>query len=462
MLLPIVDGQDGKLGFKVFEEIENYIKDSSWCTYKSNSELINILGQYSKNLESHLANKDVLKVIADKTKAGTLIKVNLQGGAQAADLTLEIIGENGEDRYFKESVQLKNNDVSIIAQAIKNWLNIYEKTIPYDGRVKGVLGDQFTIDIGKHSHIYNGSEIIIERQSGKRQHPLLKEIVDFQSEKIAEAKVFEVSDTQAQAKIVQYENNKKLKLEDWVKIKASQQRKAVEKITYGEKENTDYGKLGTVGIYLNLGSSSVSQSGTTNRSMSGLLYGADIEGELWATRNYWLGVDYGKKFGKYSKDQGPFEVDTNSTNNGHMRIKLGYKYLPMGFFYGPQIDGYVGYANYLYGLETHVADQFTEVNFAGALFGVRGSLPLYESIRVYMLFDFLLASSYTETAVNLGSADSSSNYRIEFGGQYIYAPNISFSGGVSILSNKASFAKGAIKEEQFKDVSAKIGTIFTF
>ncbi|RPJ72089.1 MAG: hypothetical protein EHM20_14130, partial [Alphaproteobacteria bacterium] len=77
MLLPIVDGVDNKLGFKVFEEIENYIKEGSWCTYKSNSELINILGQYSKNLEGHLGNKDVLKVIADKTKAGTMIRVTL-------------------------------------------------------------------------------------------------------------------------------------------------------------------------------------------------------------------------------------------------------------------------------------------------------------------------------------------------------------------------------------------------
>lgn len=462
MLLPIIDVADSKIGFRVFEEIENYIKDSSWCTYKSNSELINILGQYSKNLESHLNNKDVLKVISDKTKAGTLIKVNLQTGAQSTDLTLEIIGENGEDRYFKESVQLKSNDSTLISQAIKNWLDVYEKTIPYDGRVKGILGDQFTIDIGKHSRLYNGSEIIIERQTGKRQHPLLREIVDFQSEKIAEAKIFEVSENQAQAKVVQYELNKKLKLEDWVKIRAGQQRKAVEKITYGEKDNTEFGKLGTIGIFLNLGSGAALQSGTTNRSMNGIMYGADLEGELWATRNYWIGIDFGRKYGKYSKDQGTFSVDTNSTNNGHLRVKLGYKYLPMGFFYGPQVEAYVGYANYLYGLQTRTSDQFTEVNFSGVLMGIRGSLPLYETIRAYMSFDFLLTSSYSEVVRTLGNDSSSSNYRIEFGGLYMYAPNISFAAGLAILSNKANFAAGAIKEEQFKDVSAKIGTIFTF
>jgi hypothetical protein len=462
MLLPVLDGGDGKTGFKVFEEVESYIKDSSWCTYKSNSELINILGQYSKNLESHLSNKDVLKVVADKTKAGTLIKISFQGNNSGTDLTLEIIGENGEDRYFKETVQLKNGDVTLISQAVRNWLDVYEKTIPYDGRIKGVLGDQFTIDIGKHSHLYNGSEIIIERQTGKRQHPLLKEIIDFQSEKIATAKVFELTDNQAQAKVIQYENNKKLKLEDWVKITAGEQRKAVEKITYGDTEKTEFGKLGTVGIFLNVGTGNVYQSGTTNRSMAGLLYGADVDGELWATRAYWLGVDYGKKYGSYSKDQGTFTAESNSANNGHLRVKLGYKYLPMGFFYGPQIEGYIGYANYLYGLETQVADKFTEVNFSGVLMGVRGSLPLFETIRLYMLFDFLLTSSYAEKSVALGSSNSSSNYRIEFGGQYTYQPNLSFSGGLSILSNKANFETGAIKELQFKDVSAKIGTIFTY
>ncbi|MDD4974682.1 MAG: hypothetical protein PHY93_10055 [Bacteriovorax sp.] len=461
MLLPIVDGFDNKIGFKVFEEIENYIKEGNWCTYKSNSELINILSQYSKNLEEHLGNKDVLKVIADKTKAGTMIRVTLQMQAGLTEVKVEIIGENGEDRYFKEQTQLKSNDGSLIAQTIKNWLDVYEKTIPYDGRIKGVLGDQFTIDIGKKSHIYNGSEIIIERPTTKRQHPLLKEIIDYQTEKIAEAKVFDVSDNQAQAKITSYEGQKKLRLEDWVKVRASEQRKAVEQLSYAEKDKEDFGKLGTVGLFLNIGSGSVTQAGTSEKSMNGLLYGVDIEAEIWATRNYWVGLDLGKKFGRYTKDQGTFTTDSNSTSNSTTRIKFGYKYLPMGFFYGPQVDAFVGYANYDYGLSTNTSDGYTDFSFSGLLLGTRGSIPVFESTRLYLLFDFLMSSTYKEKVVILGSDESSSNYHLEFGGQYLYAPNITLSGGVSVLSNKANFT-GVTKEEQFKDVSAKLGTIFTF
>lgn len=461
MLLPIVDGLDNKIGFKVFEEIESYIKEGDWCTYKSNSELINILSQYSKNLEGHLGNKDVLKVIADKTKAGTMIRVTLQMQVGTTDVKVEIVGENGEDRYFKEQTQLKSNDSSLIAQTIKNWLDIYEKTIPYEGRVKGVLGDQFTIDIGKKSHIYNGSEIVIERPTSKRQHPLLKEIVDYQTEKIAEAKVFDVSDNQAQAKVITYEGQKKLRLEDWVKVKASEQKKAIEQLSYAEKDKEDFGKLGTVGLFLNIGSGSVVKAGASEKSMTGLLYGVDIEAELWATRNYWIGLDLGKTFGRYAKDQGTFSSDSNSTNNSIARIKFGYKYLPMGFFYGPQVDAFVGYANYNYGLTTNTTDGYTDFTFSGLLVGTRGSIPVLESTRLYLLFDFLLTSSYKEKVVILGNDDSSSNYHLEFGGQYLYAPNITLSGGLSVLSNKANFI-GATKEEQFKDVSAKVGTIFTF
>ena len=82
-------------------------------------------------------------------------------------------------------------------------------------------------------------------------------------------------------------------------------------------------------------------------------------------------------------------------------------------------------------------------------------------MRLYLSFDFLLASTYKEKVAILGSDDSSSSYHFEFGGQYLYEPNITLSAGLSVLSSKANFL-GDTKEEQFKDVSAKIGTIFTF
>ena len=461
MLLPVTDGVDNRIGFKVFEDVENFIKDGTWCTYKSNSELINILGQYSKSLESHLNNKDVLRVVADKTKAGTLIRIGLTLAANTTDVKVEIIGENGEDRYFKEQTLLKTTDSSIISQTVKNWLDVYEKTIPYNGRVKGVLGDQFTIDIGKKSQIFNGSEITIERPTAKRQHPLLKEVIDYQTEKIAEAKVFDVSDNQAQAKVISYEGNKKLKIEDWVKVRSVENRKVIEQVAYGEKDDNEFGKLGSVGIFLNTGSGDLNQGGDSERSMNGMMTGGDLEGELWATRNYWAGLDFGKKFGTYKVETGTFVSDSNSSDSTTLRVKFGYKYLPLGFFYGPQVDVYGGYASYTYGMSSNTDDGFTEFKFSGLLLGARGSLPILEKTRMFILIDFLLTSKFEEKATVFGTDDSSSNYRLEVGAQYAFEQNISLSAALQILQNKANFL-GATKELQFKDTSAKVGAIFTF
>lgn len=462
MLLPIIEVPENKMAFKVFEEVESFIKDSTWCTYKSNSELINLLSQYSKNFESHLKNKDVLKVVADKTKAGTMIRIEMTDQIQGVDVSVEVIGENGEDIYFKEKTLLKSKDEALIARTIKNWLDVYEKTIPYDGRIRGVLGDQFTIDIGKKASVFSGNEIVIERPTNKRRHPLLKEITDYETEKIAEAKVFDVSDNQAQAKVTIYESNKKLRLEDWVKVRSESKRKVIEQTSFDdEKKEAEIGKLGQIAILLNFGPGSVDTSGTTTKAMDGILYGVDVETEIWATRNYWLGIDLSQKIGTYSKDTGNFASNENKTNNSVFRIKGAYKYLPLGFFYGPQIDFYGGFAKFTYGMQTQTTDKFTEFTFSGIMLGARGSMPLIQDVRVYLTFDFLLTSKFEEKVRTYGDDESSSHYRIEAGGQYQYAPNILLTGGLNLLSNKASFT-GSTKELQFKDFAVKGGAVFTF
>lgn len=462
MLLPILDYGDGKIGFKVFEQIEEYLKDNNWCYYRSNSELINILGNYTKNLDSHLGNKDVLRIVAEKTQAGSLIKVTINPQVNAQEVSLEIYGENGEDIYFKEKTVLNTNDLSVAAQAVKNWLDVYEKTIPYDGKIKGVLGDQFTIDIGKKSKVYSENELIIHRPVRKRQHPLLKEVVEWETEKIADAKVLDVNETQAQGKVYQYETDKKLKLGDWVQVKGKNERQVVTEFKFeDDKKSLEFGKMGQVGFFAHLGSGSATLSSTTQKKISGLNYGMDVETELWLTRSVWVGGDLGFHLGSYSKDLGTLSNESNSFSDREFRLKVAYRYLPLGFFYGPQIDGYVGYGNYTYGLETQVNDGFTEVSFSGLLMGAKGTLPLYANVRLYLLFDFLLTSTYEEKVMVYGEDESSTHYRIGIGGNYALNPATSFQGGLQIKSSTANFT-GTTKEENFKELSVKLGTVFTF
>ena len=69
-LLPITDSVGGAIGFKVFEDVEKDLKKSNWCTYVSNSGLINIFSKYRENLPQYLKTKEVLKAVADKLQVG--------------------------------------------------------------------------------------------------------------------------------------------------------------------------------------------------------------------------------------------------------------------------------------------------------------------------------------------------------------------------------------------------------
>ena len=174
MLLPVEDGFQQTISFKVFLNIENYLKESDWCYYKYNSEILNILGSYKNNLSSHLRNKNVLKLVAEKTKAGSLIKIRLTKKNKGVRLRLIIYGPNGVDIYFDETTDIEKIDIGEITGTIKNWLNIFSKEIPYDGKIVGILGDQFTVDMGHEMGFISGTIVKIIRPLKKKKHPLKK------------------------------------------------------------------------------------------------------------------------------------------------------------------------------------------------------------------------------------------------------------------------------------------------
>ncbi len=465
MILPIKDSVGGAIGFQVFKKVENYLKASKWCYYQANSEIINTLGNYKNTLNDALLNPEVLKIISDKTRSGSLIKIGLESYARGAKINIEVIGANGKDIYFKENTELNTDEIDVIAQTVNNWLDVYEKSIPYEGRVLGVLGTQFTIDLGQDQGLYEGYEIEIVRPVRKKVHPLLKEIVDWKTMPVASAKVFHVSKTQAQARLVEYKRETLIQPEDWVLIKQTNANtKPVDELSYKNIDTTQtefsFGKLGQLALSLNLGTGSDTISGSTIKKIGGFNIGIAAEAEVWATRNYWVGLDIIKTFGSFSPDEGSFTSDSFNIDQSIFKLKVGYKYLPLGFFYGPQVDAYVGYANYGYGLDNKTSDGVGAVDFSGLLFGTRGSVPLIKDFRFYLALDFIFSPSYEEEVEIYGEAESTRNFNLQMGTTYKYSPNMQFFGGFTYYISKAEFdseTSVSIKNTLFKG-----GAIFNF
>ncbi len=277
-LLPITDSVGGAIGYKVFEEIENELKRSNWCTYVSNSSMINVFSRYRENLAQYLKTKEVLATVADRLKVGSIIRVGLVNEVKGLEAQLEVYDENGEDIYFSEKTILQSDDIEVISSTAKNWLDTYSKTIPYDATVTGILGDQITLDVGKGYPIQIGQRFVVKRLMTKKKHPLLKKVVDWDSKLLAEGNVFNISDNQALGMIKVYKDDQKLAPGDWVRLEAFRDE---DKIVDPEKDEEEkLGTLGLLSVALFGSSSSVDTSTPTGSNRwSGRLYGVDLRAE---------------------------------------------------------------------------------------------------------------------------------------------------------------------------------------
>ncbi len=463
LLLPIKDSVSGVIGYKVFEQVENFLREGSWCYYETNSGILDILANYKKNLDVYLKNKNVLKTIAEKSSAGSLIKIAISSVAKGVDVRVKIIGENGEDIYFKEETRLDSDDPIVISQVIKNWLDIYEKSIPYDGKIIGALGNQFTVDFGRGYGAFPQNKVQIIRPINKKKHPLLKEIIDWETLTIGMGKLFHVSSSQSQGNITQYENRKKVRVDDWVILRGSDKIETgqIKEKYYEEINKNSFGKHGVVSLYAIFGSGSNTVIDSGTKKLGGVIFGIDLVGEIWATREWWGSIEIGRRFASYSKEEGTFSSESNTLSGSKFKLKGGYKYLPLGFFYGPQIDAFTGYATYSYGFDTSVSDKISGVHFSGLLFGVRGTLPVHKLVKVSLQLDFIFNPTFEEDVVIFGDADSTSNYHMELGGSYIYSPSMTYELSLGYTSSNANFRTGD-RSISLKETEIKAGALFTF
>ena len=441
----------------VFEKLEEYLKQSDWCYYHSNSGLIDILGNY-KNMRAHLRNPFVLKKLAKKVKAGSLIRIGLATVIKGVEVRMRVIADNGRDFYFNKKTTLEKTNPTIIARTIKNWLRSYERTIPYNGRIIGILGSRFTVDMGTFAGAWSGASIAIRRPIKKQRHPLLKQIVGWKALPIANGKILHVEGNQFQGKVTHYITRRRLKLRDWVSVRKSQKAHSTEK-DFLEDNPYKFGQLGQLGFSLDLSNNTARIITGNPRKASGLLIGLLINTEIWVSRNFWTSLELGRKWGLYTPKAAK-EGFFDSASLGLTKLKLGYRHLPLDFFYGPKLDAYTGFARYSHGIKNRSNEGFTDTVFKGLLLGVKGTLPLHEKFHFSLLFDFILSPAYQDELPFSGGPASTSSYNIEFAGQYNLNPATGITGNFSILSNAANI--GNSTELTFKDVSFKTGVIFTF
>jgi hypothetical protein len=460
-LLPVTDSVGGAIGYKVFQNIEKTLSDSDWCEYKSNSDIINILDQYRNNLKSYLQNPKVIKNVAGRLNVGTILRVNLSSVVNGIEVNLDILGENGEDVFLSEKILLDTDEIDLITRTIKNWVSLFERNIPYDGKVIGILGDQITINLGKEENVKVGNDIIIKRTIRKKKHPLLKQIVEWETEVLAKGKIFSVSKSQALGMIKIYTRDKKLKSGDWVVVD-KQSGDFISKVKYPDVQANKFGKLGLASITFDLNNSSTKSTvSATNNEAAGFTVGFNLMAEVWITREYFGLIEVGRRFGTQSPEEGSLSKSEYDLTSSKLKFLAGYKYLPLGYFYGPQIDFYAGYGTYNYAHDASAADGFGDYTFSGYTVGARANVPLHKEFRAIVKVEMLMFGDFEDNTSVTGNESSMSSLEIELGVRYQYNPLLTIDVFFERLSNKATFG-GSVTEVNFQDSIFKIGTSMKF
>ncbi len=461
-LLPVTDSVGGAIAFKVFETIENHLKKSNWCSYVSNAGLINIFSRYRESLPVYLKKKEVLKTVSEKLKVGSIILVTLKNEINGIEAEINVFADNGEDVYFSEKSYLESNEIEIINQTIRAWLDMYSKMIPYDAKILGVLGDQITMDVGKGYPMTIGQGLVVKRLQNIKRHPLLKKVVDWDSTILAEGKIFNISDNQALASLHSYRGEKRVLPGDWVRLIQPESDVIVELPKNKKSLDDQPGTLGVLSVAL-FGSRSTLNTTVPSDSirMGGNLYGLNFRLEGWVTREYFGAVEVERGVGSLKKVSGDPDKSKISANTSTVKVTGGYKYLPIGFFYGPQIDFYTGYVRYNYDLDSSPLDGFGKNTISGIVLGTAANVPLSREFRFFAHAEFIPFPSFTEIDALYGTATGVTSMELELGIKYQYLPRISLDGSVETLSNRARFS-GNYKEVSYKDDRIKLGLSFNF
>jgi len=459
MLLPITDNAGEVLGYKVYDELEGYLKRTKWCDYESSSSMLSVFSKYRDRLKTHLEDPKVIKTVADRIKVGSLIKVSMDFEVESVLLKLEVLGESGTEVYYKESQRVASNQ-AVITETIIEWLELYSKKIPYHSRVIGVLGEQLTFD--EIGIMEVGQEFELRRFIRKRNHRLLKTVVEWDSELIGKGKVYSINDGQALGIVKVYYGNEKAQSGDWIQLINLENKAIPDKEFFPKFAKGDFGKLGEASISLLLSNSSVTSNPPNNNiRYGGFLYGVELKGEAWLTREYFGLIELSRTVGSYDKEGGVAQESSPSTINGVFKIGGGYKYLPLGFFFGPRINFYGGYASYSYGLDQSSTDGIGEGVIKGIFVGVGGDMPIKRDIRAFGNIELMPFASFDDEDSVYSSAESVNHISFELGGKLKYNKAMDLKASIQVNNGSAKFKSNVTKIE-YEDTVFKAGVGFIF
>lgn len=385
----------------IFIEIEKFIESKRLCELYQQSDLIELLSGHEENLSTYLENSEILKLIAQKTKTGSILKTKLIHSNENAILELRIYAEDGINLLFhrQQTYQFKNQQLAI--ETFKNWLIEYGKYLPYHSRIIEKNQDSFLIE---KSHFFKPDEnyeVFIFRPNKELRGGLYH----FDKMIIGKANIEIQANRSGLGKLQSYLSDFKIKAGDWISI---------EKITKSMKRKDqislplrmDIGEQNHLGIGFNLGIGDTEiDQGTSTDEIGGIIYGVNILFQYWISHRFFVA-------GNFSNTLGSLGVRERSTTTdfygepSSIQYELGVKLPQFTFLKKNQFLFSIARSKTSY--HHRLSEKFTPFNISSLLFKTEWRYPLKDRNFLSISYSKSLSSNYKEKNVLNGEADSAS------------------------------------------------------
>lgn len=332
------------------------------------------------------------------------------------------------------------------------------KKLPFSAQVSGRDGNLVTVNLGDKK-VQKGDALIVSTIEEVRKHPILKNIAEWRFAKTGRLEVESVDGSIAFCRVTEEEEGRQVmrnqKITHVVPAPDPMDRAPVAGagadgqsavVARDQSATPKYG-WASGGLWVGGFSRDYNSGGTSAQTLSGggFLVGAQVDGQLWLTRDWFFEAGFSYGFSGYSQKNVASQATSaagTSTSVVHASGAFGYTHYLEGRLMGPKAWAKAGFHGTSYTLPVSNTNLTGPSSFSGLFLGLGGDLPLREPLGLLFTLDLGVLKGAEETGMVSSTISGSTDVSFFAGAYYKFDPRMSARAGIDVMIHGADFSNG--------------------
>jgi hypothetical protein len=453
--LPSWDNVDGLFAEYVAAAYKDYFSHQSRFVVQDIGKTGALLTHAKLPYQKLLEDKEVLAQVARSTHSQTLIRTRILKEGPQYRVAIEWLHAPKMEPLAIEALVLKEPaegqalGSSDVTAQIKAGLTQMIAKVPFLGHVTGRDGNAVTLNIGSTAGVKRGDTVVLSTIDDVKVHPLLGIIVDWRLTKTGRVEVDSVDDGISFCHVTDEEPGIQIgRFQKITQIIPAVEDTHTKLLDEEKKPEDEMPHLGYFTGALLPGGFSREFDATTSaasRTGGGINLGAQVEAQLWFTREIFAEVGYMYDFFHYGQSL-PGQTSNSLSSGANLSsvdLAVGYSYLVTGDPFGPKGWLKLGYQSTNYNLPSDADESIGPISFHSLFFGLGGDLPVRNGWGATLNFNLGIVNGASEGAgFSNGGITSSTDVDFLIGGYYRYSNRMTFRVGFDVHDNGADFTNG--------------------